>query len=79
MKALLPVGIVLIVIGLGGGFAYQVAVALSTGLPTSGIGWMQAAGFVTAALGAILIGAYIGRRRTAARRKADQERERRWP
>jgi membrane protein implicated in regulation of membrane protease activity len=70
VKALLPVGIVLIVIGLFGGFGYQVIVAVSTGLPTSGIGWLQTTGFVVAAGGAILIGAYIGRRRKQ-RRDAD--------
>ena len=67
MKALLPVGIVLIVIGLFAGFGYQVVVTLTTGLPTSGIGWLQTSGFVVAAGGAILVGAYIGRRRKQRR------------
>ncbi len=67
MKALLPIGIVLVVLGLAAGFGRQVIVAITTGLPTGGIGWMQATGFVLAALGAILIGAWIGRRRTARR------------
>ena len=67
MKALLPVGIVLIVLGLFGGFGYQLIVTISTGLPTNGIGWLQTTGFVVAAGGAVLIGAYIGRRRKQRR------------
>jgi len=63
VKALFPVGIVLVVIGLFGGFGYQIIVAIGTGLPTKGIGWLQTSGFVVAALGAVLIGIYIGRRR----------------
>lgn len=71
MKALLPVGIVLVVLGIAAGFAHQILVAVSTGLPTGGIGWMQTTGFVIAAGGAILIGVRIGKRR-AARRAAEE-------
>ena len=67
MKALLPLGIVLIVLGIAAGFAHQVLVAVSTGLPTAGVGWMQTSGFVLAAVGAILIGVWIGKRRAAKR------------
>lgn len=72
MKALLPVGIVLIVLGIAAGFGYQITIAISTGLPTSGIGWLQTSGFVLAAIGAIMIGIWIGKRRAA--RRAEQER-----
>jgi ABC-type nitrate/sulfonate/bicarbonate transport system permease component len=44
-----------------------VLVAVSTGLPTAGIGWMQTSGFVLAAIGAIMIGVWIGKRRAAKR------------
>jgi hypothetical protein len=71
VKALLPVGIVLVVLGIAAGFAHQILVAVSTGLPTGGIGWMQTTGFVIAAGGAILIGVRIGKRR-AARRAAEE-------
>jgi hypothetical protein len=79
VKALLPVGIVLVVLGLALGFWHQVAVAVVTGLPTSGIGWMQATGFVLAAVGAILIGVFIGagrKRRAAAAAPVPQVRTR---
>jgi hypothetical protein len=65
VKALLTVGIVFIVLGLVAGFGYQVVVAINTGLPTDGIGWLQASGFVLAAIGAVMIGMYIGKRRAA--------------
>ncbi|GAB3798780.1 hypothetical protein GCM10028798_11380 [Humibacter antri] len=72
MKALLPVGIVLVVLGIAAGFGYQIAIAVSTGLPTGGIGWLQTSGFVLAAIGAIMIGVSIGKRRAA--RRAERER-----
>jgi hypothetical protein len=75
VKALLPIGIVLVVLGLAAGFGYQIVVAVTTGLPTAGIGWLQATGFVLAAIGAIMIGVSIGRRRAA--RRAAQERTQR--
>jgi hypothetical protein len=71
VKALLPVGIVLVVLGIAAGFAHQILVAVSTGLPTGGIGWMQTTGFVIAAGGAILIGVWIGTRRAARRTAHD--------
>ena len=72
MKSLLTIGVILVALGIAAGFGYQIAVAVTTGLPTSGIGWMQATGFVVAAIGAIMIGAAIGKRRSA--RRAAQER-----
>ena len=78
MKALLPIGIVLVVIGIAAGFAHQILVAVSTGLPTGGIGWMQTTGFVIAAGGAILIGVWIGKRRAAARRAAEERSQQLW-
>lgn len=72
MKALLPIGIVLVVLGIVAGFGYQVVVTVTTGLPTAGIGWLQATGFVLAAVGAIMIGVSIGKRRAA--RRATQDR-----
>ncbi|NNC11433.1 hypothetical protein HII28_06010 [Planctomonas sp. JC2975] len=76
MKALLPIGIVLVVLGIAAGFAHQVLVAMTTGLPTGGIGWMQTSGFVLAAIGAIMIGVWIGKRR-AAKRRAEEGVDRR--
>lgn len=67
MKALLPVGIVLIVLGIAAGFTHQILVAVMTGLPTPGIAWMQTSGFVLAAIGAVMIGVWIGKRRAAKR------------
>ncbi|QDZ14543.1 hypothetical protein [Humibacter ginsenosidimutans] len=72
MKTLLTAGIVLVVLGIATGFAHQVLVAVMTGLPTGGIGWMQATGFVLAAIGAVMIGVWIGKRR-AAKRAAQQD------
>lgn len=71
MKALLPVGIVLVVAGILVGFGHQLLVAAQTGLPTGGIGWMQTSGFVLAAGGAILIGVWISKRRAAKRAAAE--------
>jgi hypothetical protein len=67
MKALLPTGIVLILLGLCAGFGPQIVTAIRTGLPSNGIAWLQPAGFVIAAIGAVLIGAYIGKRRARKR------------
>lgn len=67
MKGLLITGIILILIGLGAGFGPQFYQTLTTGLPATGIPVLQTSGFVVAALGAVLIGAFIGKRR--ARRK----------
>lgn len=72
MKALLPIGIVLVVLGIVAGFGYQVVVTVTTGLPTAGIGWLQATGFVLAAVGAIMIGVSIGKRRAARRAAQDR-------
>lgn len=79
MKALLPVGIVLVVLGIAAGFGYQIAIAVSTGLPTSGIGWLQTSGFVLAAIGAIMIGVSIGKRRAAKREMQEQATQSRSP
>ncbi|MGN6203972.1 hypothetical protein [Humibacter sp.] len=76
MKALLPVGIVLVVLGIAAGFGYQIAMAVTTGLPTNGIGWLQTSGFVLAAIGAIMIGVSIGRRRAARRAEREQSQQR---
>jgi uncharacterized protein YjeT (DUF2065 family) len=70
VKALLATGIVLVLIGLAAGFVPQLIETLSTGFPSSGIPWMQTSGFVVAAIGAVMIGAFIGKRR--ARKRADR-------
>jgi len=67
VKALLPVGIVLIIIGMAVAFGQQVVVALATGLPSTGIVLVQTLGFILAAAGAICIGSWIGRRRKLKR------------
>jgi xanthine/uracil permease len=72
MKGLLIAGIVLILIGLGAGFGPQIYETLSTGFPSTGIPLLQTSGFVVAALGAVLIGAFIGKRR-ARRKQASQD------
>ena len=71
MKALLATGIVLVLLGLGAGFGPQLVDSLSTGFPSSGIPWMQTSGFVVAAIGAIMIGSFIGKRR--ARKRQSRE------
>ena len=76
VKALLPVGIVLVVLGIAAGFGYQIATAVTTGLPTNGIGWLQTSGFVLAAIGAIMIGVSIGRRRAVRRAEREQSQQR---
>lgn len=68
MKALLATGIVLVIVGIGAGFAPQIVTTLRTGLPSTGVPWMQASGFVLAAIGAVMIGSYIGKRRARKRR-----------
>jgi hypothetical protein len=71
VKALLATGIVLVLIGLGAGFGPQIVETVSTGFPSTGIPWMQTSGFVVAAIGAVMIGAYIGKRR--ARKRGDRD------
>lgn len=70
MKALLPFGIVMIVIGMAVAFGQQVVVAITTGLPSTGIVWVQTLGFVVAAVGAVCVGSWIGRRRKNKRNQA---------
>jgi uncharacterized protein YjeT (DUF2065 family) len=70
VKALLAIGIVLVLVGLAAGFGPQIVQTLSTGFPSAGIPWMQTSGFVVAAIGAVMIGAFIGKRR--ARKRADR-------
>jgi hypothetical protein len=70
VKALLITGIVLVLIGLGAGFGPQIVQTVSTGFPATGIPWMQTSGFVVAAIGAVMIGAFIGKRR--ARKRAER-------
>ncbi|GAB3798772.1 hypothetical protein GCM10028798_11360 [Humibacter antri] len=79
VKALLPVGIALVVLGIAAGFGYQIATAVSTGLPTNGVGWLQTSGLVLAAIvaiGAIMIGVSIGRRRAARRAAREHSQQR---
>lgn len=72
MKALLATGIVLILIGLAAGFGPQLVETISTGLPSTGVPWLQTVGFVVAAIGAIMIGSFIGRRRARNRQERNQ-------
>ncbi|HEY5222697.1 MAG TPA: hypothetical protein VIJ18_06575 [Microbacteriaceae bacterium] len=67
MKALLSTGIILVLLGLAAGFGPQLVTAIHTGLPSNGILWLQPTGFVIAAIGAVLIGSYIGKRRARKR------------
>ncbi|TAM66126.1 MAG: hypothetical protein EPN48_17360 [Microbacteriaceae bacterium] len=67
MKTLLSTGIILVLLGLAAGFGPQLVTAIRTGLPSNGILWLQPTGFVIAAIGAVLIGSYIGKRRSARR------------
>jgi hypothetical protein len=67
MKALLVIGIVLVVGGMAAAFGPQLYVTLSTGLPSNGVDWLKTAGFVVSATGAVAIGVWIGKRRTRRR------------
>lgn len=68
MKALLPIGIVLVVLGVCAGFLPQIIATLNTGVPGSGIPWLQTSGFIIAVVGAIFIGVSIGKRLARRRR-----------
>jgi hypothetical protein len=67
VKALLPVGILMIVVGIAVAYGQQIVVAIATGLPSGGIVWVQTLGFIVAAGGAVCVGAWIGRRRKLKR------------
>jgi len=77
VKALLPVGIVLIIIGIAVAFGQQIVVAITTGLPSTGIVWVQTLGFLLAAAGAVCIGSWVGRRRKLKRAQPTSAAERR--
>ncbi|HWU45823.1 MAG TPA: hypothetical protein VN133_03585 [Humibacter sp.] len=65
MKPLLPIGILMIVVGIAVAFGQQIIVAIATGLPSSGTVWIQTLGFIVAGTGAVCIGTWLGRRRRA--------------
>lgn len=70
MKGSIITGIALIVVGMAAAFGKQIYVAFTLGLPTTPIAWLQTTGFVVAVIGAIVIGAAIGRKRKAAKAAA---------